>query len=148
MDVILLEKVENLGNLGDKVHVKPGYGRNYLIPSGKATPATAENLEAFEKKRAELEKQAGDALAYAESRKQQLEGKEVQITANAGEEGKLFGSVSTADIADAITATGVEVSKKEVRLPEGPLRHTGEFDIQIHLHTDVNTSIKLVIVAE
>ena len=148
MEVILLEKVENLGNLGDKVKVKPGYGRNFLIPSGKATAATAENVAAFEERRAELEKQAAEALATAEARKASLEGKTITITAKAGEEGKLFGSIGPADIADAICATGVEVEKKEVRMPEGPLRNTGDFAIQIHLHSDVDVDITVSIAAE
>ncbi len=148
MEVILLEKVANLGNLGDKVTVRPGYGRNYLIPYGKAVPATKENLEKFEARRAELEKQAAEKLAAAQARAEALEGKEIAITAKAGDEGKLFGSVGTRDIAEAISATGTEVHKSEVRLPQGPLRETGEFDITLQLHTDVTAVIKLAIVAE
>jgi large subunit ribosomal protein L9 len=149
MDVILLEKVENLGVLGDKVNVKSGYGRNYLIPSGKAVAATKENLEAFEARRAELEKNAAEALAAAEARKAQLEALEVvSIARKAGDEGRLFGSVGTADIAEAVTAAGVELAKREVRLPEGPFHAIGEFEIQVHLHTDVDAVINLAIVAE
>lgn len=148
MEVILLEKVENLGALGDKVKVKAGYGRNYLIPGGKATPATAENIAAFEARRAELEKQAAEALAVAEQRKSALEKLSITITAKAGDEGKLFGSVGPADIADAVTAAGVAVEKKEVRMPTGPIRIAGEHEIGIHLHTDVNTTLNVTVVAE
>ncbi len=148
MEVILLEKVENLGNLGDRVNVKPGYGRNYLIPSGKATPATEEQIKAFEERRAELEKAAAEALAAAEARREQLAGMTVTIKAKAGEEGRLFGSVGTTDIAEAITAAGVPMERSEVRLPEGAFRQLGEFQVQIHLHSDVDAEITLVIEAE
>ncbi|HHO68208.1 MAG TPA: 50S ribosomal protein L9 [Gammaproteobacteria bacterium] len=148
MEVILLEKVENLGNLGDRVNVKPGYGRNYLIPSGKATPATEEQIKAFEERRAELEKAAAEALAAAEARREQLAGMTVTIKAKAGEEGRLFGSVGTTDIAAAITAAGVPMERSEVRLPEGAFRQLGEFQVQIHLHSDVDTEITLLIEAE
>ena len=148
MEVILLEKVENLGNLGDRVNVKPGYGRNYLIPGGKATAATAENIAAFEARRAELEKHAAESLAAAQSRKAAIEAVTITIKSKAGEEGKLFGSIGPADIADAVTAAGVEVEKKEVRMPEGPIRTLGEFEVGFHFHTDVNTNLKVVVVAE
>ena len=148
MEVILLEKVANLGNLGDKVKVRPGYGRNFLIPQGKATPATPENVAKFEARRAELEKAAAEALAAAEARREALEGFAVEIVAKAGDEGKLFGSVGTSDIARALTEAGHPVERHEVRLPEGPFRTTGEFDVQLHLHTDVEATIKLTIVAE
>lgn len=148
MEIILLEKTRNLGELGDKVSVKAGYGRNFLIPQGKAVPATKANLAEFEKRRAELEKQAQELLAAAESRAQKLTDLEVVISSKAGDEGKLFGSIGTRDIADAINAAGVEVEKSEVRLPEGVLRHTGEFDISVQLHSDVVSTVKLVIVAE
>ncbi|HHJ16088.1 MAG TPA: 50S ribosomal protein L9 [Gammaproteobacteria bacterium] len=148
MEVILLEKVENLGNLGDRVNVKPGYGRNFLIPGGKATPATEEHIKAFEARRAELEKAAADSLAAAEARREQLAELSITIQARAGEEGKLFGSVGTADIAEAVTATGVTLERHEVRLPEGAFRQLGEYAVQIHLHTDVNTEIALTIEAE
>jgi len=148
MEVILLEKVANLGNLGDKVKVRPGYGRNFLIPQGKATPATPENVARFEARRAELEKAAAEALAAAEARREALEGLAVEIAAKAGDEGKLFGSVGTTDIARALTEAGHPVERHEVRLPEGPFRTTGEFDVQLHLHTDVEATIKLTIVAE
>ncbi len=148
MEVILLEKVANLGNLGDKVNVRPGYGRNFLIPQGKATPATPENVARFEARRAELEKAAAEALATAEARRDALEGFAVEIAAKAGDEGKLFGSVGTSDIARALTEAGHPVERHEVRLPEGPFRTTGEFDVQLHLHTDVEATVKLTIVAE
>lgn len=148
MEVILLEKVENLGNLGDRVNVKPGYGRNFLIPSGKATPATEEHIKAFEERRAELEKAAADTLASAEARRDQLAGMTVTIKAKAGEEGKLFGSVGTSDIAEAVTAAGVAIERHEVRLPEGAFRQVGEYSVNIHLHSDVNTDVTLRIEAE
>lgn len=148
MEVILLEKVANLGALGDKVNVKPGYGRNYLVPYGKAVPATEDNVKAFEARRAELEKAAAEKLSEAERRAEQLNEFTVTITAKAGDEGKLFGSVGVRDIADAITAAGVEVSKSEVRLPEGPLRTTGEFDVELQLHSDVSVDVKVSIVAD
>jgi len=148
MEVILLEKVGKLGALGDKVTVKAGYGRNYLVPYGKAVPATASNVAEFEARRAELEKAAAEKLSEAEARAEQLNEKAVTITSKAGDEGKLFGSVGVRDIADATTAAGVEVSKSEVRLPEGPLREVGEYDVTIQLHSDVNAVIKLSIVSE
>ena len=149
MDIILLDKVDNLGNLGDKVSVKPGFGRNFLIPTGRAVPATADNVKVFEERRAELEKQAAEKLATAEARKAQVEalGK-VSITHKGGDEGKLFGSVGTSDIADACTAAGVEITKAEVRLPEGPFRVAGEYQVELHLHADVNATLTVVVVAE
>ena len=148
MEVILLEKIENLGVMGDKVNVKPGYGRNYLIPKGKAAPANEANIAAFEARRAELEKAAAESLAAAEARRDRLVDMNIVITAKAGDEGKLFGSIGTHDIADAINASGVTVERHEVRLPEGAFRQVGEYDVQLHLHTDVNTTIKLTIAAE
>ncbi|MCB1663222.1 MAG: 50S ribosomal protein L9 [Pseudomonadales bacterium] len=148
MEVILLEKVGKLGNLGDKVAVKSGYGRNYLIPYGKAVSATEQNLADFETRRAELEKAAAEAKASADSRSQGLEGKEIVITAKAGEEGKLFGSVGTKDIADAVSAAGNLVEKREVRMPEGPIRQVGMYDINIQLHTDVMVAVKIIVEAE
>lgn len=148
MEVILLQKIENLGALGDKVTVKAGYGRNYLVPTGRAVFATKENLEAFEARRAELEKAAADALAASEARKAEIEKLSISISRKAGDEGKLFGSVGTADIADAATAAGVEIEKREVRLPEGAFHNTGEFEVVIHLHTDVDATLKLAIVPE
>lgn len=149
MDVVLLEKIDNLGDLGDKVSVKSGYGRNFLIPSGKAVPATRKNVAEFEARRAELEKQAAVALADAEQRKGRIEALTgVSISRKAGDEGRLFGSVGTSDIAEAVVAAGVELEKREVRLPEGPLHVTGEFEVQLHLHTDVDATLKLSIVPE
>ncbi|NWL80674.1 50S ribosomal protein L9 [Pseudomonas taiwanensis] len=147
MEVILLEKIANLGNLGDKVNVKSGYGRNFLLPKGKATAATAANVAAFEARRAELEKQAADKKAAAEARAAQLSELEVTITASAGDEGKLFGSIGTHDIADALTAAGVPVAKAEVRLPNGTIRQVGEYDVALHLHTDVEAAVKLIVIA-
>ena len=148
MEIILLEKVENLGGLGDKVRVKSGYARNFLIPEGKAKYATPANIAEFEAKRAELEKAAADALEVAQARAGQLADLTVELTALAGGEGKLFGSIGTQDIADAVTAAGVPVERREVRLPEGAIRQTGEYEITLHLHSDVNTTIKLVVNAE
>jgi large subunit ribosomal protein L9 len=148
MDVILLQKVDNLGNLGDKVAVKSGYGRNFLIPSGRAVPATTDNLAAFEARRAELEKEAAELLAAAEARKAKLDGLTITVPCKAGDEGRLFGSVGTIDIAQAATEAGAEVLKQEVRLPEGPFRVVGEFDVELHLHADVNATIKLSVVPE
>ena len=148
MEVILLQKVENLGNLGDKVKVRAGYGRNFLIPQGKAKPATAKNVEEFEKRRAELEKQATEMLAVAQQRKAELDGKTVTINSKAGQEGKLFGSVGTVDIAEAVTNMGIKLERKEVRMPQGPIRVAGEHKVEIHLHTDVNAEITVNIIAE
>ncbi len=148
MEVILLQKIENLGNLGDKVNVKSGYGRNYLVPTGRAVSATQKNLEAFEARRAELEKEAAETLSAAEARKAKIDELSISISRKAGDEGRLFGSVGTADIAEAVTAAGVEVVKREVRLPEGPFHHTGEFEVVIHLCTDVDATVKLAVVPE
>jgi large subunit ribosomal protein L9 len=149
MEVILLEKVANLGDLGDQVTVKSGYGRNFLVPGKKAVPATKENIKMFEERRAELEKAAAEMLAEAQARGEKLAALEsVTIKSNAGEEGKLFGSVNVAEIADALTEAGVEVAKSEVKLPEGPIRMVGEYDIDIQLHTDVMVAVKVIIEAE
>ncbi|EAR23342.1 50S ribosomal protein L9 [Nitrococcus mobilis] len=148
MEVILLEKVENLGSLGDRVRVRPGYGRNFLIPYGKAKPATSENIKDFEARAAELARAAAEVLQSAQQRAEQLAGLSVTLTAKAGDEGKLFGSVGTGDIADAITRAGVEIQRSEVRLPDGPLRSCGEFDVALHLHTDVNAIVKVTIAPE
>ncbi|OEY66773.1 50S ribosomal protein L9 [Marinobacter sp. X15-166B] len=148
MEVILLEKVVNLGSLGDKVNVKSGYGRNYLLPYGKAVAATKENLQAFEERRAELEKAAADKLASAQARAEALEGASFTITSKAGEEGRLFGSIGVRDIAEAVTAAGTELERHEVRLPEGPLRSVGEYEIELQLHSDVTVNVTLTIVAE
>ena len=147
MEVILLEKVANLGTLGDKVKVKSGYGRNFLLPYGKAAPATEANIKAFEERRAELEKAAADKLATAQSRAEALEGASFTVTSKAGDEGKLFGSIGVRDIADVITAAGTDVEKSEVRLPEGPLRVTGEYEIELQLHSDVEVTVTLAVVA-
>ena len=149
MELILLEKVQNLGDLGDRVKVKAGFGRNYLIPQGKAVPATAAAVAEFEARRAELEAAAAEALAAAEARGAELNALQlITITANAGEEGKLFGSIGTRDIADAVTAVGVEIDKAEVRLPEGALREVGEYEIDIQVHGDVTATIALAVVPE
>jgi large subunit ribosomal protein L9 len=148
MEVILLEKVENLGAMGDRVKVKAGYGRNYLIPKGKAAAATAENIATFEARRAELEQAAAEALAAAQARRDQFAGLVIKLSAKAGDEGKLFGSVGTVDIAHAIAAAGVAVERSEIRLPNGPLRQVGEHDVLLHLHSDVNVELKLIIEAE
>lgn len=148
MEIILLEKVQNLGDLGDKVNVKPGFGRNFLIPTGKAVPATASNVADFEARRAELEKVAAEKLATAQARADKLAALTVTINRKASEEGKLFGSVSNIDVADAVTAAGVEVSKSEVRMPIGAIRDIGEYDIDIHLHTDIDSTVKVVVAGE
>lgn len=148
MDLILMKKVRGLGELGDKVSVRPGYGRNYLIPTGMAKPATAENLKLFEERRAELEREAAEAIAAAEARKTKLEGIIVTVPRKAGDEGRLFGSVGTADIASAITegGIGVEVLKSEVRMPEGPFRAVGEYDVELHLHSDVDVVVRVEVI--
>jgi large subunit ribosomal protein L9 len=148
MQVILLERIKGLGALGTKVDVKPGYGRNFLIPQGKALPATAKNLAEFEVRRAELERQEAEVLAAANARAEKLAAITVTVVSKAGDEGKLFGSVGNRDIADAVVAAGVELDRSEVRLPEGPLRHTGEFDIAVQLHSEVMASVKVVVSAE
>ncbi len=149
MEVILLEKVANLGNLGDKVNVRPGYGRNFLVPKKKAVPATKDNLAMFEERRAELEKAAAEALAAAQTRAEQIAiVASITLKANASEEGKLFGSIAVVDIASAVTEAGVEVSKSEVSMPEGPIHAVGEYDIAIHVHSDVAQNIKVIVEAE
>jgi len=148
MELILLQKVKNLGNLGDKVKVKPGYGRNYLVPQGKAVNANATNIAEFEKRRSEYEAKANTVMSAAETRKAGLEGATVTIKANASPEGKLFGSVGPRDIAEAFSAAGHPLEKSEVVMGEGPLRHTGEFEVQVHLHADVHTTVKVVIAAD
>ena len=148
MDVILLQKVENLGGLGDVVSVKAGYGRNFLIPTGRASAATEANMARLEERRAELEKAAADKLNAAEKRKAKLDGLVVTVACKAGDEGRLFGSVGAADIAKAVTEAGAELEKHEVRLPEGPFRVTGEFEVVLHLHSDVDAVLKLTVAAE
>ncbi|NMP31916.1 50S ribosomal protein L9 [Thalassotalea sp. M1531] len=149
MEVILLDKIAKLGGLGDKVTVKSGYARNYLLPQGKAVFASKANVEHFEARRADLEKQLAEALTAAEAKAAKItEMAEVTIASTAGDEGKLFGSIGTKDIADAITAAGVEVTKAQVRMPLGTIREVGEYDIVIHLHTDVDVHVKVVVIAE
>ena len=148
MDVILLTKVANLGNIGDRVKVKSGYGRNFLLPKGKATLATPENVKKFEARRAELEKVAREQFQDAESRAAAFKDFKLQITAKAGTEGKLFGSIGTADIAEACTTQGHKLARSEVRLPTGPLRTVGEHVITLHLHTDIDVQLPVVITAE
>lgn len=148
MDVILLQKVKNLGNLGDKVRVKPGYSRNFLIPYGKAVPATASNIAQFETSRAEFEARANETLAAALARKASLEGNSVTIKANASTEGKLYGSVGPREIAEAFTTAGMPLEKAEVIMGEGPLRKVGETDVEVHLHADVHMTVKVIIVPE
>lgn len=149
MEVILMEDINNLGTLGDKVTVKAGFGRNYLIPQGKAVPANEANIAEFEARRAELEAAASAALAEAQARGEALSALgTITIGANAGEEGKLFGSVGTRDIADAVTAAGCEIDKSEVRLPEGPLRELGEYEIAVQLHGDITVDVSVSVVPE
>lgn len=148
MEVILLDKVGKLGAIGDKVTVKSGFGRNYLLPQGKAVAATAKNIAEFEARRAELEANAAAKIAEAQVRAEKLAALEVTIAANAGDEGRLFGSIGTRDLAEAITAAGVEVSKSEVRLPEGVIRETGSFDIDVQLHAEVTQAVKVIVVGE
>ncbi|HEV8694384.1 MAG TPA: 50S ribosomal protein L9 [Lysobacter sp.] len=148
MQLILLQNVTNLGKLGDKVNVKPGYGRNFLVPQGKAAPATATNLAEFEAKRAEYEAKAKAQLEGAEGRKAALEGVEVTISANASTEGKLYGSVSPRDIAEALNKLGHKVDKSEVVLGEGPLRRTGEHEVVVRLHADIDTTVKVIVIGE
>jgi large subunit ribosomal protein L9 len=147
MEIILLQKVDNVGGIGDLVRVKSGYARNYLIPQGKATLATPDNKAKFELRRAELEAKAAGELAAAQARAKTLEGVTLKIEMQAGEEGKLFGSVGTVDIADELGKQGIEVERSEIRLPDGPLRSVGEHQVDLHLHADVNAQIKVVIKA-
>ena len=148
MDVILLEKVENLGNIGDRVKVRSGYGRNFLVPRGKATLATSSNVAIFEARRADLEKKEAEELQTATQRAASAASLTLRLSAKAGTEGKLFGSLGTADIAEACTAAGVPVRRSEVRLPHGPIRTLGEHSIELHLHSDVNATIRITVVAE
>jgi large subunit ribosomal protein L9 len=147
MEIILLEKVDNVGGIGDRVRVKSGYARNYLIPHGKATLATAANIAKFESRRAELEAKAAAELAAAQARAKKLEGLVLKIEMQAGAEGKLFGSVGTVDIAEEIGKRGISIERSEIRLPDGPLRLIGEHQVELHLHTDVNVGITVVIEA-
>jgi len=148
MNIILLEKVQNLGAMGDQVKVRGGFGRNFLIPQGKAVRATEANVAVFNEKRAGLEAKAADALASAQARADALKAVNIEITGKAGDEGKLFGSIGTRDIADAVTAAGVELAKNEVSLPEGPIRNVGEFEISLQLHADVIATVNVAVVGE
>ena len=149
MQIILMEKVVNLGGLGDVVKVKDGFARNFLIPQGKAKRATEKNLKEFEARRAELEKKANEHLTGAQERGAKLEGQKVEVTQKAGVDGRLFGSVTNADIAEALTkSTGVQVKKADIRMPAGPLKHIGEFPIVVQLHSDVLANITVTVVAE
>jgi large subunit ribosomal protein L9 len=148
MELILLEKVQNLGDLGEKVNVKPGYGRNYLVPQGKAVAATEENVALFEARRAELEAAAVERLGGAEARRDAMVGVEVEITANASDEGKLYGSIGPREVADAVTALGHTLNKSEVIQGEGPIRNTGVFDVLVQMHADVETTIKVTVLPE
>lgn len=149
MQVILLEKVGRLGNLGDQVNVKAGFGRNFLIPYGKAVPATPENVEKFEQRRAELEKVAAEKLAAAQARAAKLTAlAEITLAANASDEGRLFGSIGTREVADALTAAGIEVEKREVLMPNGVIRATGDFTLEIQLHGDVTVEVLVHVVPE
>ena len=146
--MILLDKVENLGNMGDRVRVRPGYGRNYLLPKGKAALATPENIELFEARRAELERRQAEELAAAQARARQLEALELTIVSKAGSEGKLFGSIGTIDIAEACSEAGVAVQRSEVRLPHGPIRLLGQHEVELHLHSDVGITLHVNVVGE
>jgi len=149
MQIILLDRIANVGNLGDIVKVKDGFARNYLIPQGKAKRASEKNLKEFEARRAELEKKANEQLTGAQERASKLEGLKIDIAQKAGVDGRLFGSVTNADIAEGLTkATGVQVKKAEIRMPQGPLKHVGEFPIVLHLHADVEANIVVHVVAE
>jgi large subunit ribosomal protein L9 len=148
MELILLQKVANLGNIGDRVKVKSGYGRNFLLPQGKATVATPDNIAKFEARRAELEKAAQDELKSAQARAAKLENYKLSLSAKAGGEGKLFGSIGTSDISEALNKAGHKVERAEVRLPQGPIRQAGEHTVQLHLHTDVTIDLPVVIVPE
>jgi len=147
MNVILLENVENLGNIGDLVKVKPGYGRNFLIPKGKAALATPENMKAIEARRAELEKLAAEELASAKKRAKSFEGVEIVIQANAGPEEKLFGSVGPIDVCSALEELQIEAERSEIRMPEGPIQELGEYEIGVHLHPEIDAEIKVRVVA-
>jgi large subunit ribosomal protein L9 len=148
MDVILLQKVANLGSVGDRVKVRSGYGRNYLLPEGKATLATPDNVARFEARRSELERLAHEHLSSAEERAAALKEFKLTIRAKAGTEGKLFGSVGTADIAEAATQSGLKIARSEVRLPNGPLRTVGDHSVAVHLHTDVTVPLAITIIPE
>ena len=148
MEVILFEKIDRLGGIGDLVNVKAGFARNFLLPQGKAKTATEANKAEIEERRAEFEKLASEALTAAEKRRETIETLSIEITAKSGTEGKLFGSIGNVDIARALTEAGVEVEKREVRLPEGPIRQAGEYEITLHLHSDVNAVAKVTVIGE
>jgi len=148
MNVILLDNVENLGGIGDLVSVKAGYGRNYLLPQGKAALATKENITEFEARRSDLEKAAAEDLTAAKAREELIQGMELVISANVGPEGKLFGSVGPIDIAEAFSKVGVEAQRSEIRMPDGPIHEVGEFKIGVHLHTEINVEVTVNVVAE
>jgi len=148
MNVILLDNIENLGNIGDLVSVKAGYGRNFLLPKGKAALATKENIVEFEAKRADLEKAAAEGLASAKARAELMQGMELIVPANAGSEGKLFGSIGPIDIAEAFSKVGVEVGRSEIRLADGPLHELGDFIVGLHLHPEINVDVTVKVVAE
>ncbi|HPE72534.1 MAG TPA: 50S ribosomal protein L9 [Candidatus Competibacter sp.] len=148
MEIILLEKIANLGGLGDRIKVKPGYARNFLIPKGKATEATSANLARFEARRAELERVAAELLAKAKARAEQLAELIVTLSVKTGSEGRLFGSVGAADIANAVSAAGIELQKHEIRLSTGSIRQIGEYDVDLLLHPEVKTQIRVNIIAE
>ena len=148
MEVILFEKIDRLGGIGDLVNVKAGFARNFLLPQGKAKAATEANKAEIEERRAEFEKLASEALSAAEKRRETIETLSIEITAKSGTEGKLFGSIGNVDIASALTEAGVEVEKREVRLPEGPIRQAGEYEITLHLHSDVNAVAKVTVIGE
>ncbi len=148
MEVILFEKIDRLGGIGDLVNVKSGYARNFLLPQGKAKVASDANKAEIESRRAEFEKLAAETLASAEKRRDQIEAITISITAKSGTEGKLFGSIGNSDIATALTEAGAEVLKRDVRLPDGPIRQAGEYEITLHLHTDVDAIAKVTIIGE
>ena len=148
MEIILLEDIANLGELGEKVNVKAGYGRNFLIPQKKAVPATKENLVEFEARRAELQKLADEKLAAAKARAEQVNALDITIATKAGDEGKLFGSITNRDIVDAVVAKGVEIEKNEVQMPDGPIRSLGEYQVAIQLHAEVTAELKVGVIAE
>lgn len=148
MEIILLQKVANLGNIGDRVKVKSGYGRNFLLPQGKATLATADNVAKFESRRAEIEQAARAELEAAQARAAKLEGFKLTLTAKAGGEGKLFGSIGTSDIAEGAHKAGHAIERAEVRLPQGPIRQAGEHVVQIHLHTDLTVDLPVIVIGE
>jgi len=148
MEIILLQKVANLGNIGDRVKVKSGYGRNFLLPQGKATLATAENVAKFESRRAEIEKAAKEELDAAQARAAKFEGFKLTLSAKAGGEGKLFGSIGTTDITEAVRKAGHVIERSEVRLPNGPIRLAGEHVVQLHLHTDLTIDLPVTVIGE